>query len=67
LEKDRLRLKKLLEQWIDHSREREQRFREWAEKAEAMGLKPVSQNLSQAVKEMELVAKSLQRALNELN
>jgi len=67
LEEDRLRLKKLLEQWIEHSSEREQRFREWAEKAEAMGLKSVSQHLSQAIKGMEEVAKSLQRALDELN
>ena len=67
MEEDKLRLKKLLEHWIEHSREHEQRSREWTEKAEAMGLKPVSQHLSQAVKEMELVAKSLQRAIDELN
>ena len=67
MEEDRLRLKKLLEHWIEHSREHERRFREWTEKADAMGLKSVSQHLSQAVKEMEEVAKSLQRALDELN
>ena len=67
MEEDKLRLKKLLEHWIDHSREHEQRFKEWAEKTEAMGLKPVSQHLSQAVNGTEEVAKSLQRALNELS
>jgi len=67
LEEDKLRLKKLLEHWIEHSREHEQRFREWTEKAEAMGLKSVSQHLFQAIKGMEDVAKSLQRALDELS
>lgn len=67
MEEDKLRLKKLLEHWIEHSREHEQRFREWAEKAETMGLKSVSPHLSQAVKRMEEVAKSLQTALDELS
>jgi len=67
LEEDRLRLKKLLEHGIEHSREHEQRFREWTDKAEAMGLTSVSPHLSQAVNGMEEVAKSLQKALDKLD
>lgn len=64
---DKLRLRKLLEHWVEHNKAHGESFREWAEKAEGMGLSSVAAHLSEAVKGMEEVVKSLQMALRELS
>ena len=66
MKEDRLRLEKLLEHWIEHSREHEESFREWAERAEEMGLSSAAAHLSEAVEGMEGVVRSLQRALKAM-
>jgi len=65
LAEEKLRLHRLLEHWIEHSKEHETSFREWAEKAEKMGLSSASASLAQAVRKMEEVVLSLQKACNE--
>ena len=66
MEEDKRRLRHLLEHWVEHNKAHGESFREWAEKAEEMGLSSVSAQLSEAVKGMEEVVKSLQRALEEI-
>lgn len=36
------RLKIMLEHWLEHNREHAQTYKEWAEKAEAMGLNDIA-------------------------
>lgn len=65
LSQDKLRLNRLLEHWIEHSREHMASFNEWAERAEKLGLSSASTHIYEAVKKMEEVVQSLQKAYEE--
>jgi nickel/cobalt exporter len=62
---DKDRLRALLGYWIEHNREHGEEFREWAEKARAMGEAEVAGEILEAVRAMdkagELLAESLKR------
>jgi len=60
------RLKTLLNYWIGHNREHSQEFREWAEKVKALGAAKVSEDMLQAVREMDKASECLLRALRNL-
>lgn len=62
---EKLRLHRLLEHWIEHSKEHQISFTEWAEKAEKMGLSSASASLAQAVRKMDEVVQNLQKACKE--
>ena len=62
---ERAKLKTLLNYWIEHNREHSQEFREWADKAKALGEAEVAGEMLQAGLEMDkasgLLAQSLKR------
>lgn len=62
-------LKTLLKYWIAHNQDHSVEFKEWAEKAEAMGENEVAREIHQAVAQMDkatvLFSKSLKRLSGE--
>jgi len=62
-------LKALLKYWIAHNQDHSKEFREWAEKAKAMGDDDVANEIQQAVEQMNkataLFSKSLKRLSGE--
>ena len=60
------KLKTLLNYWIKHNREHSQEFREWADKAKALGSSKVSKDMMQAVQEMDKASECLLRAQRDL-
>lgn len=52
--------------WMAHNEEHSQEFKEWAEKARAIGENEAGGSLLDAAGEMDRVNSSLSRALNQL-
>jgi phage shock protein A len=63
---DRAKLKTLLSYWIEHNQEHSQEFREWADKAKAMGETDVAGEMLQAVQEMDKASGLLSQSLKRL-
>ncbi len=60
------KLKILLDHWIEHNKEHGEEFREWAEKARALGEAVVQQDMLDAAQHMNKASESLLKALEEL-
>ena len=61
------KLKILLDHWIEHNKEHGEEFREWAEKARALGEAVVQEDMLDAAQHMNQASESLLKALEELN
>jgi nickel/cobalt exporter len=61
------KLKILLNHWIEHNKQHGEEFREWAEKARALGEVAVQKEMLGAAQYMDKASESLLRALEELN
>ena len=60
------KLKTLLGHWIEHNKEHGQEFREWGERANALGETGAGQDMLAAAGEMGRANESLSRALERL-
>lgn len=60
---DILKLKKLLEFWIEHNKEHADEFKEWAQKARKLGKESVCEDLLTAAQLMAQADISLDNAL----
>lgn len=58
------RLKVMLEHWLEHNREHVQTYKEWAERADAMGRKDIARVLSDISLESERVENLFIEALS---
>lgn len=63
---ERDKLKTLLNYWIEHNREHSQEFREWADKAKALGENEVAGEMLQAVRETDKASELLSQSLKRL-
>ena len=63
---ERVKLKTLLNYWIEHNKEHSQEFKEWADKAKVLGEAEVYEEMLQAVQEMDKASELLTRALKGL-
>ena len=63
---DMKKLEVLLQHWVEHNREHSGEFREWAEKAGALGHTEVRDEILRAVEQMDKANASLLRALERL-
>ena len=66
VEGEMVKLRALLAHWIEHNKEHGQEFREWAEKASALGETKTGEDMLAAAAEMERVNEALSRALGNL-
>ena len=64
-EMEKLRI--LLGHWIEHNKEHGEEFREWGEKARALGKAVVQQDMLDAAQYMDKASDSLVKALEELD
>jgi beta-glucosidase/6-phospho-beta-glucosidase/beta-galactosidase len=64
-EKDKLKV--LLQYWIAHNQDHSVEFKEWAEKAGAMGEAEVAAKIGQAVEQMDKATALFTRSLKKLN
>jgi len=64
---DMEKLEVLLRHWVEHNREHSEEFREWAEKAGALGHTGVHDEMLRAVEQMDRANASLLNALESLN
>lgn len=63
---EKSKLKTLLQYWVEHNEEHSGEFKEWAEKAEAMGEAEVAAEIMQAVAHMDQVSAILAGTLRKL-
>ena len=63
---DRVKLRTLLDYWMEHNKEHSREFREWADKARGFGGAEVSEEILAAAQEMDRANESLSRALKRL-
>ena len=63
---ERVKLKTLLNYWIEHNKEHSQEFREWADKAKVFGEAEAYEQMLLAAQEMDKASESLSRALRKL-
>jgi len=63
---ERVKLKTLLNYWIEHNKEHSQEFRQWAGKAKVFGEAEAYEQMLQAAQEMDKASESLSRALSRL-
>ena len=63
---EKAKLRTLLNYWIEHNKEHNQEFREWASRAKEFGETEVSEEILTAAQEMDRANESLSRALNRL-
>ena len=63
---ERVKLKILLDHWVEHNREHSQEFGEWAEKARALGENGVSEDMLRAAQEMDKASELLSQARRRL-
>jgi hypothetical protein len=66
MEEGSLRIRKLLERWIEHNDEHIARFLELSEEVEKLGLNETSNSLRLAVETSGEVSKHLRKALNSM-
>jgi nickel/cobalt exporter len=60
------KLRTLLNYWVEHNREHSEEFKEWADKAKAMGEVEVAGEMLQAVQEMDKASGLLSQSLKRL-
>ena len=63
---ERAKLRALLNYWVEHNREHSQEFREWADKAKALGEGEVGEEMLQAAQEMDNASRLLSQSLKRL-
>jgi len=63
---ERVKLRTLLNYWLEHNEEHSQEFREWAEKARVSGETEVCDEILQAAQEIDKANESLSQALRRL-
>jgi hypothetical protein len=63
---DRSNLKALLKYWIAHNQDHSEEFKEWAEKANAMGEREVANELREAIEQMDKATSLLSKSLKKL-
>ena len=63
---ERAKLRTLLNYWVEHNKEHSQEFREWAERAKALGEVKAGEEMLQAAQEMDKASKILSQALKRL-
>ena len=63
---ERAKLKTLLNYWVEHNREHSQEFKEWADKAKALGETEVADEMLQAVQAMDKASGLLSQSLKRL-
>lgn len=63
---ERENLKTLLKYWIAHNKDHSVEFKEWAEKADAMGEKEVADDLQKAVEQMDKATTLFSKSLKKL-
>ncbi len=66
MSEERLRLKKLIEHWIEHNDEHSARFKESAEKASEIGLPEVADELKAAAERGGKVSEYLRSAMEKM-
>jgi hypothetical protein len=62
-EKDKKKLKLLLEHWIEHNSDHGKEYMDWADKAKGFGEKQVHDSILEAVQSINKANESLLRAL----
>jgi len=63
---ERAKLRTLLIYWIEHNEEHSQEFREWADKAKAMGEAKAGEDILQAAQQMDKASEILSSTLKRL-
>ena len=63
---DILKLQKLLAFWIEHNQEHSQEFKDWADKARALGESEVAEEILQAAQAMDQASGLLSQSLKRL-
>ena len=63
---ERNKLRTLLNYWVEHNREHSQEFREWADKAKALGEVEVAGEMLQASRAMDKASGLLSQSLKRL-
>jgi len=63
---ERVKLRTILNYWIEHNKEHSQEFREWADKAKAFGEAEVGEEILAAAQEMDKASKFLSKSLRRL-
>ncbi len=63
---DREKLPVIIRHWIGHNEEHIEEYRQWAERADALGFAGVKARITEAVKEIIQSNNLLQEALREL-
>ena len=63
---ERAKLRTILNYWIEHNKEHSQEFREWANKAKALGEAEVSEEILAATQEMDKASQFLSQSLRRL-
>jgi nickel/cobalt exporter len=63
---EKAKLKTLLDYWVEHNQEHSQEFKEWVDKARALGEKEVADELLLASQEMDKVSEILSKTLKRL-
>ena len=63
---ERVKFRTLLNYWIEHNKEHSQEFREWAQKAKALGEAEAGEDMLEAAKAMDKANEPLLRALTRL-
>jgi hypothetical protein len=66
MEKDKLRLKKLIEHWAEHTDEHSTKLKESEKKASEMGLPGVAKELKRATEAGKRVSEHLRSALEKM-
>ena len=63
---ERAKLRTMLSYWIEHNEEHSQEFREWADKAKALGETEAAEDILQAAQEIAKANEFLSRSLTRL-
>ena len=63
---ERAKLGTLLNYWIEHNKEHNQEFREWAGKAKGFGQAEAGEDMLRAAQEMDKASEILSQALRRL-
>jgi len=66
IEEEKTKLKTLLEYWIEHNNEHNEEFKEWADRTRVVGETEVSDEISQAVQQIDKANRLLTQALKRL-
>jgi nickel/cobalt exporter len=63
---ERVKLRALLNYWIEHNREHSDEFKEWADKAKVLGEVEIAEEILQAAQEMDKASGLLSQSLKRL-